>query len=601
MTDIALRYLLFGEDKSASKVASTVGSAFTKLGDKIGGEVGDLLSKVGEGIDSISEHSKSVGKAMTAVGGVIAGVGVALQAVGSKDKAAMNALNVAIKDTGHSAKDYADQIEAAVKSNENYGISAADTKLALARLTTATGDPAKALANMGVVADLAAAQNISLATAAAKVAAVLNGNGSKTLKQYGINLVSVKTTASHLTTAEKAHDKAIQDVAAAQKRLNNLTIIDKDKKKLSTSQTIALHDASDNLKTAQDRLKTATDNLAKAMSANKDAIKQNDDAITKLGDKVKGRAAAQVDTFTGRINVAKTKVADWVGEMGNRFGPVITYAGGTLAALGTIYEAKIIPAIGNAIKTAALWIASQVRTAVVATVTIARMVAQAAATAAVTVATTAWTAVQWALNAALTANPIGLIIVGIAALVAGTILAYKHSTVFRNIVTGAFHAVLAAGQVLWGWFKAAAKFLGHVFVGIGKAIAKPFTDAFKVIMAGIHAVETAFDKVKAALGSGPSVKPHTQPGAPSNARARASGGPVHRGQPYIVGENGPELFVPGQSGGIIPNGGGSKSAANGSGDFTATAPLILQIDSTKVWQGMVTMKRRRGNISLGLA
>ena len=41
---------------------------------------------------------------------------------------------------------------------------------------------------------------------------------------------------------------------------------------------------------------------------------------------------------------------------------------------------------------------------------------------------------------------------------------------------------------------------------------------------------------------------------------RAAGGPVSAGQPYIVGEIGPELFVPGRSGTIIPNnqlGGGS--------------------------------------------
>ena len=41
---------------------------------------------------------------------------------------------------------------------------------------------------------------------------------------------------------------------------------------------------------------------------------------------------------------------------------------------------------------------------------------------------------------------------------------------------------------------------------------------------------------------------------------RAVGGPVTRGTPYIVGEVGPELFVPGQSGQIVPNNqlGGSK-------------------------------------------
>lgn len=34
---------------------------------------------------------------------------------------------------------------------------------------------------------------------------------------------------------------------------------------------------------------------------------------------------------------------------------------------------------------------------------------------------------------------------------------------------------------------------------------------------------------------------------------RASGGPVSAGAPYIVGEKGPELFVPGRSGSIVPN------------------------------------------------
>lgn len=44
--------------------------------------------------------------------------------------------------------------------------------------------------------------------------------------------------------------------------------------------------------------------------------------------------------------------------------------------------------------------------------------------------------------------------------------------------------------------------------------------------------------------------------------ARASGGPVSAGQPYMVGEQGRELFVPKQDGAIIPNG-----ALGGGGDF----------------------------------
>jgi len=43
---------------------------------------------------------------------------------------------------------------------------------------------------------------------------------------------------------------------------------------------------------------------------------------------------------------------------------------------------------------------------------------------------------------------------------------------------------------------------------------------------------------------------------------KAAGGPVTAGTPYMVGEKGPELFVPGRSGTIVPNnqlGGGAAT------------------------------------------
>lgn len=43
-------------------------------------------------------------------------------------------------------------------------------------------------------------------------------------------------------------------------------------------------------------------------------------------------------------------------------------------------------------------------------------------------------------------------------------------------------------------------------------------------------------------------------------RGKASGGSVMGNRPYVVGERGPELFVPGQSGTIIPNGAGGGTS-----------------------------------------
>ena len=46
----------------------------------------------------------------------------------------------------------------------------------------------------------------------------------------------------------------------------------------------------------------------------------------------------------------------------------------------------------------------------------------------------------------------------------------------------------------------------------------------------------------------------TSHGGPDQvAHGRAAGGPVKRGQPYIIGERGPELFVPKSHGFISPN------------------------------------------------
>lgn len=55
------------------------------------------------------------------------------------------------------------------------------------------------------------------------------------------------------------------------------------------------------------------------------------------------------------------------------------------------------------------------------------------------------TAAQWAWNAAMNANPIGLVIAGIAALVAGVVYAYNHFEGFRNVINAAWEKIKAFG------------------------------------------------------------------------------------------------------------------------------------------------------------
>ena len=76
---------------------------------------------------------------------------------------------------------------------------------------------------------------------------------------------------------------------------------------------------------------------------------------------------------------------------------------------------------------------------------------------------------------------------------------------------------------------------------------------------------------------------------------RASGGPVSKNTPYIVGERGPELFVPGSSGGIVPNhammGGGltvapvyNIDARGATADLQSALPGILQENNRRIFE-----------------
>ncbi|MEU4229430.1 hypothetical protein AB0F17_34480 [Nonomuraea sp. NPDC026600] len=109
----------------------------------------------------------------------------------------------------------------------------------------------------------------------------------------------------------------------------------------------------------------------------------------------------------------------------------------------------------------------------------------AAATGVIKVATVAWTAVQWLLNVALNANPIGLIVLAIAALVAGVIWAYNNVDWFRNAVDTAWKAISTAIQwawnnvikpawdAIWGFLK---NTLGPVFTWLWNTVIKPAWD-----------------------------------------------------------------------------------------------------------------------------
>lgn len=197
---------------------------------------------------------------------------------------------------------------------------------------------------------------------------------------------------------------------------------------------------------------------------------------------------------------------------------------------GILNSAMVVSALGWVRNTAAI-VANRIA-----------LVAGAVAMGVVRGATIAWTAVQWLLNAALTANPIGLVVLAIAALVAGIIYAWRNSETFRNVVMAVWGAIkvaigavvnwimgtvwpslkrawqqIASGaQALWGWIKSAwngiknaisvairvaSNIIKAVWSGI-VAFVRGYINLYKtVIMAGFNAARAVITSVMNAVRS----------------------------------------------------------------------------------------------------
>ncbi|OZC80186.1 hypothetical protein CH274_13190 [Rhodococcus sp. 06-418-5] len=95
-------------------------------------------------------------------------------------------------------------------------------------------------------------------------------------------------------------------------------------------------------------------------------------------------------------------------------------------------------------------------------------VAQKVALVASTVATAAATAAQWLLNVALSANPIGLIIAGVTALVAGLIWFFTQTEIGQKIVSAAWDAIRAGWDYMWNLVSTGITAFGTALGWIGE-------------------------------------------------------------------------------------------------------------------------------------
>lgn len=183
--------------------------------------------------------------------------------------------------------------------------------------------------------------------------------------------------------------------------------------------------------TAMDEVGDSAESMSDRVASSSDGF----DTASEGFDTAEARAIGFQDTMNG---VGDTM--NGVSEIakGNLFEGFLTLGAG-IGDLASGFTNLLIPAMKSAVG----WL----KTTKVATI------AQAVAQGVVRAATVAWTAVQWLLNAALLANPIGLIILAIVALVAAIVILWQHSETFRDIVSAAFEWVWNAIKAGWEWVK----------------------------------------------------------------------------------------------------------------------------------------------------
>jgi hypothetical protein len=183
-------------------------------------------------------------------------------------------------------------------------------------------------------------------------------------------------------------------------------------------------------------------------------------------------------------------------------------------------------------------------------------------------------AAQVLFNAALLTNPLVLITAAIVALGVALVVAYQKSETFRNVVNAVFNAVKnAVGVAINLILGYVDKWLGGVQAMLEAAGRLPgIGGKFDKMAEGVdrarHKVRDLQGEIDRLRGKDVTVTVttvhktyHEEYRVPGVAGSRAEGGPVRARMPYLVGEKGPEIFVPKQSGAILPNGTVSEGAA----------------------------------------
>ena len=181
------------------------------------------------------------------------------------------------------------------------------------------------------------------------------------------------------------------------------------------------------------------------------------------------------------------------------------------------------------------------------------MTAYAAVMGVVTAGTRIWAGVQWLLNVAMSANPIGLIIIGIAALVAAVVYCWNKFAGFRAFILTMWDTLKGFGNIIKDYI---INRFNEMLSGLGKlgeALRKLFTGDFKGAasaateglkkLSGVESVAKAVSGTKQLIGKvGGNYQAHLQNERSKDKKKQAAGSGNKISTPGLVGSTEAVVF-----------------------------------------------------------
>jgi hypothetical protein len=603
---------------------------------------------------SSMEKMSAIGKgALLGLGASAVVVGAAAVDFGDKLEASQASLQAALKASGTSWSSVQRSVSAAGQGAQRFGFTQAQVDAALAAGVISTQNYGLAHRNLGVAIQLAAARHIDLASAMQLVDRAATGQ-TRPLKQLGIDLPIV---ASNALKVKQAHE-ALQ---AAQ--LSALSVLRQypDALNSASKHHAAYQTAIDKVMIAQGKVKDVQaaggqiiDALSRRLSGQASAAANTFAgrvaAMKAQGENLAAQLGLRLIPVLERLMSIVMRVVDWFEHHKAAAIALAAVIGGVLvaamaasaveffAAFGWVevvalaiaalvagivllathwhqvwtdiknwindaaqfirdhfYMIMAIPIVGWILVLAANWrtvfedvkaviqgawsvigpIFNLIKTLGIDYITTGIAILQ-------TVWNTAWGVVSSALSAAWS--------------VIGPIFGFIK-TLGIDVITGAINGLQTAWNTVWGAITAAVQGAWSVI--------KPIFDGITGFLhflgigggGGLNATPAALNVQQVVT----QVTGQVQPGQ-SNApgHPHAVGGPVSAFTPYLVGERGPEMFIPSASGSIVPNTGGVGAAGGG---LTVQFQLDGQTLYQKTWPSLmaVLLQNKRSWVTLGLS